>query len=131
MPEAAGSRNLAHVRTDRLGEADVASLDMAPWAAPELTGLHRVPMHSVPHEDRVPLDGEWRFQLLPAADAAAGKTWRTITVPGSWSMQDTADLPQYTNIVMPFPDLPPAVPAANPTGLYVRSFEVPERWAGR
>ena len=57
--------------------------------------------------------------------------WRTITVPGSWAMQDTGDLPQYTNIVMPFPDLPPAVPDANPTGLYVRTFEVPERWAGR
>ena len=126
-----GFRYLDHERTDRLGEADVASLDMAPWAAPELTGLHRVPMHSVPHEDRVLLDGEWRFQLLPAADAAATDAWGTITVPGSWAMQDKGDLPQYTNIVMPFPDLPPAVPAANPTGLYVRSFEVPERWAGR
>ena len=94
----------------------MASLDMAPWAAPELTGLHRVPMHSVPHEDRVLLDGEWRFQLLPAADAAATDAWGTITVPGSWAMQDKGDLPQYTNIVMPFPDLPPAVPAANPTG---------------
>ena len=54
----------------------MASLDMAPWAAPELTGLHRVPMHSVPHEDQVPLDGEWRFQLLPAADATATEAWR-------------------------------------------------------
>jgi beta-galactosidase len=109
----------------------VASLDMAPWAAPELTGLHRVPMHSVPHEDRVLLDGRWRFQLLPEAGSAATDAWREITVPGSWAMQDTGDLPQYTNVVMPFADLPPNVPAANPTGLYVRTFEVPDRWAGR
>lgn len=115
----------------RLAGADVASLDLAPWAAPELTGLHRVPMHSVPHDDRIPLDGRWRFQLLSAADAPATDAWRDITVPGTWTMQDTGDLPQYTNIVMPFPDLPPAVPAANPTGLYLRTFEVPARWAGR
>ena len=130
MPGGRGFPYLDHVRDDRLGEADVASLDMAPWAAPELTGLHRVPMHSVPHEDRVPLDGEWRFQLLPAADAAATDAWRTITVPGSWAMQDTGDLPQYTNIVMPFPDLPPAVPAANPTGLYVRTLRGPGALGG-
>ena len=109
----------------------MGSLDLAPWAAPELTGLHRVPMHSVPHDDRVPLDGRWRFQLLPEADAAPGDAWREITVPGSWAMQDTGDLPQYTNIVMPFPDLPPHVPAANPTGLYVRTFEIPAHWADR
>ena len=42
--------------------------------------------------------------------------WGEITVPGSWAMQDKGDLPQYTNIVMPFPDLPPSVPKANPTG---------------
>src|SRR4029077_10957514 len=35
------------------------------------------------------------------------------------------------NIVMPFPDLPPRVPVTNPTGLYVRSLEIPERWVGR
>ena len=36
-------------------------------------------------------------------------------------MQDTGDRPQYTNVVMPFPDRPPRVPEANPTGLYERT----------
>ena len=35
-----------------------------PWADPELTSRGRLPMHAVPHEDRLPLDGTWRFQLL-------------------------------------------------------------------
>ncbi|HEX7472512.1 MAG TPA: glycoside hydrolase family 2 TIM barrel-domain containing protein [Candidatus Limnocylindrales bacterium] len=106
-------------------------MDVAPWAAPELTGLGRVRMHSVAHDDRVPLDGQWRFQLLRGPAAPATDTWREITVPGSWTMQDTGDLPQYTNVQMPFLDHPPHVPTANPTGLYVRSFEIPEGWAGR
>ncbi len=103
----------------------------APWEAPELTGVGRVPMHSVPHADRVDLDGRWRFQLLPGPDANPGPAWGEIDVPGCWTMQGWDDLPHYTNVVMPFPGLPPAVPAANPTGLYEREVDVPARWAGR
>jgi len=102
-----------------------------PWEAPELTGVGRVPMHSVPHPDRVDLDGRWRFQLLPAPDAKQAAAWGEIDVPGCWTMQGWGDLPHYTNVVMPFPGLPPSVPAANPTGLYEREVEVPARWAGR
>ena len=109
----------------------MASMGIAPWAAPELTGLGRVRMHSVPHEGGLPLDGQWRFQLLPGPEAPATDAWREITVPGSWTMQDTGDLPQYTNVQMPFLDHPPHVPSANPTGLYLRTFEIPERWLGR
>jgi len=88
-----------------------------PWESPELTGVGRVPMHSVPHADRVAMDGRWRFQLLPAPDAAPSSTWGEIEVPGCWTMQGFGDLPHYTNVVMPFPGRPPAVPAANPTRL--------------
>jgi beta-galactosidase len=102
-----------------------------PWETPELTGVGRVPMHSVPHADRVTLDGRWRFQLLPAPEAAPGADWGEIEVPGCWTMQGFGDLPHYTNVVMPFPGRPPAVPAANPTGLYEREAEVPAGWAGR
>jgi beta-galactosidase len=102
-----------------------------PWGSPELTGVGRVPMHSVPHGDRVTLDGRWRFQLLPAPEAAPTATWDEVEVPGCWTMQGFGDLPHYTNVVMPFPGLPPAVPAANPTGLYEREVEVPASWAGR
>lgn len=102
-----------------------------PWESPELTGVGRVPMHSVPHSDRVELDGRWRFQLLPAPDADPSPAWGEIEVPGCWTMQGRGDHPHYTNVVMPFPGLPPAVPAANPTGLYEREVDVPARWAGR
>ncbi len=102
-----------------------------PWESPELTGVGRVPMHSVPHADRVDLDGRWRFQLLPAPDAEPSSAWGEIEVPGCWTMQGWGDLPHYTNVVMPFAGLPPRVPDANPTGLYEREVEVPAGWAGR
>jgi beta-galactosidase len=46
-------------------------------------------------------------------------------------MQGTWDRPHYTNVQMPFPERPPEVPAANPTGVYERSVTIPGAWAGR
>ncbi len=106
----------------------------APWADPELTARGRLPMHAVPHGDRLPLDGTWRFQLLHRPTDAVGVAeadWRPIEVPGCWTMQDTFDKPHYTNVRMPFPQRPPEVPTENPTGVYERQFEVPAAWAGR
>jgi beta-galactosidase len=108
-----------------------ASSLVQPWLAPELTSMHRLPMHSVPHPDRIELDGSWRFQLLREPDAAPGPDWDTATVPGCWTMQGFDDRPQYTNVQMPFPGRPPEVPADNPTGLYERTVDVPSSWAGR
>ncbi len=125
------------------------------WATPEITGVGRLPMRSplLPYPDldaartgeraRTPwflsLDGDWRFQLVarpeavpatfadPATDASG---WDEIAVPGNWTVQGY-DRPHYTNIFMPFPGRPPAVPADNPTGLYRREFRVPRDWRGR
>ncbi len=103
-----------------------------PWADPELTARGRLPMHAVPHPERLELDGTWRFQLLHRPDESpAPDGWRPIEVPGCWTMQDTWDHPIYTNVRMPFPDRPPATPAENPTGVYERSFEVPAAWSGQ
>ena len=102
-----------------------------PWVAPELVQLGRLPIHSVPHTDRLELDGRWRFQLLTRPDAEPGDAWAEITVPGAWTMQGFADLPHYTNVQMPFEGRPPVVPEANPTGVYERTFELPVGWAGR
>ncbi|MGW7418976.1 glycoside hydrolase family 2 TIM barrel-domain containing protein [Streptomyces sp. NPDC054813] len=103
-----------------------------PWEAPEVTSWGRLPMNAV---DRRPgalsLDGEWRFQLLPAPDAPVEETWSTAYVPGAWTLQDTDDLPQYTNVRMPYPEFPPWSPAANPTGVYERHLVIPADWAGR
>jgi beta-galactosidase len=103
----------------------------APWADPELVARGRLPMHAVPHPDRLSLDGRWRFQLLHHPDEAPGDAWGGAEVPGCWTMQDTWDVPHYTNVQMPFPHRPPATPEENPTGVYERSFEVPAAWAGR
>jgi beta-galactosidase len=106
-----------------------------PWEAPELTALHRLPMHAVPHPDRLCLDGTWRFQLLPRPDAEPTSRWGEIAVPGCWTMQPAGqaagDLPQYTNVQMPFDLRPPRPPDDNPTGVYERTFELPYAWAGR
>ncbi|HEY0444161.1 MAG TPA: glycoside hydrolase family 2 TIM barrel-domain containing protein, partial [Candidatus Limnocylindrales bacterium] len=102
-----------------------------PWVTPELTALNRLPMHAVPHDDRVELDGRWRFQLLRAPDAPATDQWAEADVPGCWTMQGVDDRPHYTNVQMPFRELPPDVPGDNPTGLYERTFMLPARWAGR
>jgi beta-galactosidase len=111
------------------------ALSPSPWEAPELTSLHRLPMHAVPHADRLSLDGSWRFQLLPRPDAEPTNRWDEITVPGCWTMQPggqaTGDLPQYTNVQMPFDLRPPHPPANNPTGVYERMFELPAAWLGR
>jgi beta-galactosidase len=108
----------------------VSSL-VRPWLDPELTSIHRQPMHSVPHADRIELDGSWRFQLLREPDAEPGPDWSTATVPGCWTMQGFDDRPQYTNIQMPFNGRPPEVPTDNPTGLYERTVDVPSSWADR
>jgi beta-galactosidase len=103
-----------------------------PWNSPELVSLGRLPMHAVPQADRLSLDGRWRFQLThtpttPPADDA----WQEVDVPGCWTRQDTWDLPQYTNVQMPFAGTPPELPAVNPTGRYRRTVELPAAWAGR
>jgi beta-galactosidase len=104
---------------------------LMPWAAPELTALRRLPMHSVPHRDRLELDGTWRFQLLRRPDAEPSGDWGETQVPGLWTMQGFDDRPQYTNVQMPFDGLPPEIPEDNPTGVYERTFELPEKWADR
>jgi beta-galactosidase len=109
-------------------------LPVRPWEAPEITSWRRLPMHAV---DRRPgslsLDGEWRFQLLPAPDAPLTDSWSQLEVPGAWTMQDAGapDLPHYTNVTMPWAHHPPASPVANPTGVHESEVDVPAEWAGR
>ncbi|MGJ5751898.1 beta-galactosidase [Streptomyces puniciscabiei] len=105
---------------------------LSPWRTPELTSWGRLPMNAVDRRSgALPLDGDWRFQLLPTPDAPVGDAWSSAHVPGAWTLQDTGDPPRYTNVRMPFADFPPGSPAANPTGVYERAVDVPGEWAGR
>src|SRR5689334_2668723 len=88
-----------------------------PWTSPEFVALGRLPMHAVPHLDRLSLDGPWTFQLTRTPTTTPRDDgWREVEVPGCWTRQDTWDLPHYTNTQMPFPGLPPDLPDVNPTG---------------
>jgi beta-galactosidase len=103
------------------------------WRAPELTSLNRVPPHAtLERDDAVSLNGRWDFRLCERPEQAleAVGDWDAIEVPGLWTMQGFA-APHYTNIVMPFPDPPPHVPEANPTGVFRRRFELPDEWRQR
>ena len=103
---------------------------LPPWRDPELTSRGRLPMHTLPHPDRLVLDGRWRFQLLERPEDPPGDAWGEAVVPGCWTMQDTFDLPIYTNVQMPWPLRPPDVPEANPTGVYEREVERPPTGSG-
>ncbi|MDL2230133.1 DUF4981 domain-containing protein, partial [Treponema sp. OttesenSCG-928-L16] len=90
------------------------------------------------------LNGPWKFRLLnnPAEDSGEGAVpdwvlpahsvdgWDAIQVPGTWTLQGY-DKPHYTNVQMPFEEVPPQSPEHNPTGLYRRSFSLPKDWKDR
>lgn len=119
------------------------ALALRPWDAPELTSWNRLPMSALPlptADRRVPLDGRWAFELFGSPEEAlahGGDLATSVEVPGVWTRQrfddvhEVGDLPHYTNVQMPWPDLPPHPPAANPTGVYERRVEVPAEWAGQ
>ena len=80
------------------------------------------------------LNGSWQFALFPAIrEVEEGfyeedfdtSSWEAISVPSNWQMQGYGN-PHYTNMLYPFPLDPPYVPSENPTGCYVREFELPE-----
>ena len=125
------------------------------WESPELTSLHKLPPRATftlfpdkvralkadPEASpwRLSLNGNWAFHLAAHPEDARSflrerlhsvPGWTEIAVPGNLQMQGF-DQPHYTNVQMPFPDAPPHVPKANPTGIYRRSFDVPPAWKDR
>ncbi|MFZ8892317.1 MAG: sugar-binding domain-containing protein, partial [Ilumatobacteraceae bacterium] len=109
--------------------------ELRPWADPRINQINRMPMHATfIRENRLSLDGEWSFDLFSHPDEIDSavlcelRAKKKIIVPGNWTMQDTGDLPQYTNIQMPFAGSPPDLPDRIATGVYRRSFVVPDDW---
>ncbi|WP_409345692.1 glycoside hydrolase family 2 TIM barrel-domain containing protein [Paenibacillus sp. MBLB4367] len=85
------------------------------------------------------LNGVWKFHYAETPAHAPDRfyeetydtrSWDDLAVPGSWQMHGYGK-PHYTNIKYPFPVNPPYVPTENPTGSYVRGFQVPQQWAGK
>lgn len=92
-------------------------------------------MLNIEHEESISLDGTWRFQLIKNPQQEIRGNWAEITVPGLWTMQQKSDTffdqPIYTNVQMPFEEMPPFVPAENPTGIFERDFDIPRSWDRR
>ena len=105
------------------------------WMSPETTSVNRLPMLNIGHLMSISLDGDWNFQLLDRPDQEPSKRWQSIPVPGLWTMingqQPFGDKPIYTNVQMPFTQLPPSVPQENPTGIYEREFSLPSSWKNK
>ena len=85
------------------------------------------------------LNGIWKFHYAPQPEAAPENFfaeafdvsgWDEIPVPGHWQLHGYGS-PHYTDLYYPFPVDPPRVPDENPTGCYVREFELPGNWNGK
>ncbi len=80
------------------------------------------------------LAGEWNFKFYRSvADVPESITepidfTDKMAVPSSWqySIGRGYDVPQYTNVIYPFPYDPPNVPEANPAAVYMREFALTE-----
>jgi beta-galactosidase len=125
-----------------------------PWADPHVVSINRLSMRppTTAYADvddartgqgtrwHRSLDGRWTFRLFDDPDSVpvaaiakpvAGSRWTSVAVPGNWTMQGVGDLPQYTNVRMPFPGPPPRLPDRNPTGVYRRDVQIPTGWLKR
>ena len=87
------------------------------------------------------LNGTWKFNWFTHPYDAPEEffipgypvsSWDDIEVPGTWQMQGYG-YKIYRNIPLEFgPYDPPKIPDhLNPTGLYVRDFQVPDDWSDR
>ncbi|WP_428982405.1 glycoside hydrolase family 2 TIM barrel-domain containing protein [Paenarthrobacter aromaticivorans] len=115
---------------------------------------NRLPARSWLRSDAptLPLNGLWRFRLLPGAPGTPGgrgvlpageqvegvgdeglddSGWDEIPVPSHWVLEGEGRYgrPIYTNVQFPFPTDAPHVPDENPTGDYRRTFTIPVDWA--
>ncbi len=121
------------------------------WEMPTLTGFNKLSPRATLYPFASPaealrgdraaspwfssLDGSWDFKLCSrpeqlTEDMLLDNGWKPIQVPGNWTMQGYGH-PHYTNVVMPFPNLPPDVPDENPTGIYRKTFRLPIAWQDR
>ncbi len=83
------------------------------------------------------LNGAWKFAYFTAPTEVPEDffqedfdcdEWDDIMVPSNWQMKGYGH-PHYTNQIYPFSINPPFVPSENPTGCYIREFEITDDWA--
>ena len=122
------------------------------WADPELVSHNRLPMRAThaafdnEHDARgsstspwrKSLNGEWRIKRFPhpgqvPASALSGSTstWKSMEIPGNWTLAGLGDFPHYTNVTMPWEGRPPHLPDELPTVVHRRAFTLPAKWKKR
>ncbi len=80
------------------------------------------------------LAGEWNFKFyksvadVPTSIREPIDFTEKMAVPSSWqyAIGRGYDVPQYTNVIYPFPFDPPHVPEENPAAVYMREFNLTE-----
>lgn len=80
------------------------------------------------------LAGEWNFKFyksvseVPESVTEPMVFTEKMAVPSSWqyAIGRGYDVPQYTNVIYPFPYDPPRVPEENPAAVYMREFTLGE-----
>ncbi|MGN9911494.1 glycoside hydrolase family 2 TIM barrel-domain containing protein [Phytohabitans sp. LJ34] len=123
------------------GEGQEAPHAMLRPYADARTAADDVTEHSARSPWTSTLDGEWRLSVadrpeeVPAGFHGADydvSGWPVAKVPHTWQ-SDFVDHPMFRNIPEEiWPDDPPRVPRdVNPTGAYVREFDVSRSWSGR
>ncbi len=82
------------------------------------------------------LNGAWKFEYKESVrqvnepfylEDYDAHSWKELLVPACWQVNGY-DQMHYTNLNYPIPCDPPYVPDRNPAGLYIRDFNVSERW---
>ncbi|MBO4648288.1 MAG: DUF4981 domain-containing protein [Lentisphaeria bacterium] len=128
---------------------------MNDWENQNLTSINKLPYraYAVPFDVRDDaltgdaslspwfrlLNGAWKFAYFQSPGEAPEDffredfdccEWDDIMVPSNWQLKGYGH-PHYTNVQYPFPVNPPFVPSQNPTGCYIREFEIGDDWADR
>jgi len=106
---------------ENLEQAKAGDWAASPWYR-DLNGTWKF------YWSKSPLESPREFHLT-GFDASG---WKEIRVPGTWQMQGYG-YNIYRNVPMEFaPYDPPCVPVEfNPTGYYIREFEIPVSWKDR
>ena len=134
----------------------VGQAQLREWQDPQIFEINQSPPHTplIPYTSRdqaiadkrsdceyfLDLNGDWKFKLVGTPEEVPEgffspkydtRKWATIPVPSNWQMQGY-DYPKFRNISQTFPGKPPYPPEEyNPTGMYVREFDIPANWASR
>ncbi|MEO0899407.1 MAG: glycoside hydrolase family 2 TIM barrel-domain containing protein [Bacteroidota bacterium] len=113
------------------------------WENPSIFEINKEKPHAhfLPRgaDKTITLNGQWDFYLadhpsmvnLPEDFSSEELDWTSIEVPSNWQLQGFGQ-PIYTNIKHPFKAAPPKIKSkVNETGLYKRSFDLPNDWMNK